>query len=64
MLRFTSGWVRWIAENFLLNFKKNPDEKYFFIMEKFGFENFKKIKNENFENFQILYRKNIFCYVN
>ena len=27
-----------ITGNFLLKFKKNPDEKYFFIMEKFDFE--------------------------
>ena len=48
-----------------LSLKKNPDEKYFFIMEKCDFENFNK-KNENilFWNFQILYRKIIFSYVN
>ena len=38
---------RWKADNLLLNFKKNPDEKYFFIMENFHFE---KIFFEIFEN--------------
>ena len=33
-------------------------------MEEFDFENFKKMKNYFFGNFQILYRKNIFSYVN
>ena len=42
----SSGWVRWKADNFLLRFKKNPDEKYFFIMEKFDFE---KLFIENFQ---------------
>ena len=32
------GWMRWKADNLLVNFKKNPDEKYFFIMENFHFE--------------------------
>ena len=36
----SSGWLRWIAEMNLLRFKKNPDGKYFFIMEKIKFENF------------------------
>ena len=33
----SSGWVRWKADNFLLNLKKSG-EKYVFIMEKFDFE--------------------------
>ena len=58
----SSGWVHWKAENFLLNFKKNPDEKYFSITGKFDFENLKiKIKKIwHFENLKFLYRKNIF----
>ena len=44
----SSGWVRWKADNLLLKFKKNPDEKYFFVMEIFDFE--KIIIFENFEN--------------
>ena len=36
----SSGWLRWKAESALLRFKKNPDEKYFFIMEKFYFEKY------------------------
>jgi len=33
-----SSRARWKAGDLLLKFKKNPDEKYFFIMEKFDFE--------------------------
>ena len=40
----SSDWLRWKADNFLLNSKKNPDEKYFFIVEKFDFENSKILK--------------------
>ena len=36
----SSGWLRWIAEIKLLRLKKNPDEKYFLIMEKIEFEKF------------------------
>ena len=38
LLGFTSRLRFWIAELKHLNFKKNPDEKYFFIMEKIDFE--------------------------
>ena len=56
-----SGWAHWKAGNFLLKFKKNPDEKYFFIMEKFDFEKIFLEKNENiFENFKNPLVKTIF----
>ena len=38
----SSGWVRWKADNLLLKFLKNPNKKYFFIMEKIYFEIFQK----------------------
>ena len=34
----SSGWLYWKGETMLLRFKKNTDEKYFFIMKKFDFE--------------------------
>ena len=56
----SSGQVRWKADNFLLNLKKNPDEKYFFIMENFDFENFKKMKNIFWEIFKFYIGKIFF----
>ena len=41
-----------IVEEYTKTITKNPDEKYFFIMEKIDFQNFKiskKIKNQNFD---------------
>ena len=53
----SSGWVRWKADNLLLKFKKNQDEKYFFIMENFDFE---KICFEIFYIGKIFFTKGIF----
>ena len=66
----SSGWAHWKAGNFLLKFKKNPDEKYFFIMEKFDFEKifwkyFSKLREihlaKNIFLYKILYRKIFFA---
>ena len=61
-----------IAEEYTKTIKTNPDEKYFFILEKIDFQNFKisKIsKTQNFENKsekskfeKIEIKKNILCY--
>ena len=50
----SSGWVRWKADNLLLKFKKNPNKKYFFIMEKMYFEKIFFEFSKNIKNFSIL----------
>ena len=50
----SSGWARWKAMILLLRFKKNPDEKYFFIVEKFDFEKKNRIFLEIFITFPTL----------
>ena len=55
LLRFTSSLRFWTAEIKHLNFKKNPDEKYFFIMEKNEFE--KKIRDIFIQN--IFFKKKV-----
>ena len=52
----SSGWVRWKAENFLLNLKKNPDENIFsswriLILKKYFFT-FLKIFSKIFEKYK------------
>ena len=57
----SSGWLRRKADNLILKLKKNPDEKYFFFMEKFDFEKKKSEKNlEHFENFEKIFFVRIF----
>ena len=56
----SSGWLRWKADNFLLNFKKESGRKIFFhhreiLFWKFqNFENSKNLKNifEKYQKFQ------------
>ena len=38
-----------MVEEHTKTIKKNPDEKYVFILEKIDFQNFKISKNQNFE---------------
>ena len=41
-----------IAEEYTKTIKKNPDEQYFFILEKIDFQNFKNFKNFKNPNFE------------
>ena len=48
----SSGRMRWKEESTNLRLKKNPDQKYFFIMEKFDFENKMRLFPKNLKIFQ------------
>ena len=70
----SSGWVRWKAENFVLNFKKNPDKNIFHqkslykivyrksIFYQGIFQNFQKIffQNENSPWWKHIFRPDFF----
>ena len=58
----SSGWLRWTVERILLKLKKNPDEKYFFIMEKFDFEKKSHFFSRSKKNQHFSILKNIFVH--